>query len=177
LSTSSITGTAVRDLAATITRQLDADKDGKLSVGEFEGFLTQFLGSLQSGTGSSGVSTQPLASLAATATNAATAAATTTRAKVGTMGGFDATKMANTEHKSAKYEVGRILQYYPNTPDGLRQALPEIQAIAPNAKIVGTKGDKIDFGGWVDGKGYAIGVVDVLQAAGIGGKAWQWIPD
>jgi hypothetical protein len=164
VSTSSITGTSVRDLAASITRQLDADKDGKLSVTEFEGFLTDFLGALK----------QPLTSTGTTA--AQPAAAEAPRSAIGVMAGFDGAKLANSSHDTTKYQIGRILQFYPNTPAGLRDALPEIQQIAPGAKIAGTKGDKLDFGDYVDAKGERIGVIDILQAAGLGGTAWQWIP-
>ena len=164
MSTSSITGTSVRDLAATITRQLDADKDGKLSVTEFEGFLTDFLGALNKPEGAvNGTAAQP-------------AAAEAPRAAIGRMAGFDSGKLANTAHDSTKYQIGRVLQFYPNTPAGLRDALPEIQQIAPGAKIAGSKGDKLDFGGYVDGRGERIGVIDIIQAAGLGGTAWQWIP-
>ena len=170
MSNTSITGLSVRELAATITQQLDADKDGKLSSSEFEGFLSQFLGVLKNGSGHAPVATSPLTALTQSNANA------TAREAVGTLAGYDSTKLANENHKSAKYEVGRILQYYPNTPEGLKAALPEIQKLAPNAQIVGSKGDKVDFGGYVDGKGNIIGVVDVLEAAGLGGRAWQWLP-
>ena len=168
MSTSSITGTAVRDLAATITRHLDTDNDGKLSTTEFEGFLTQFLGVLQ---GQPQNTTRPAAT-----TPTLFSLDDVEKAKVGTMAGFDATKLANASHDTTKYQVGRILQHYPNTPAGLKEALPEIQKIAPNAKIVGTKGDKIDFGDYTDKRGERIGVIDVLLAAGLGGSAWQWQP-
>jgi hypothetical protein len=165
VSTSSITATSVRDLAATITRHLDADNDGKLSTKEFEGFLTQFLGVLQQDNAQLTAKTAPLFSLDVVE-----------KQKVGTLAGFDATKLANTAHDTTKYQVGRILQYYPNTPAGLKDALPDIQKIAPNATIAGTKGDKIDFGDYKDKSGQLIGLVDVLQAAGLGGTAWQWQP-
>jgi hypothetical protein len=175
VSTSSITGTAVRDLAATITRQLDADKDGKLSSTEFEGFLSQFLTMVQ--TTSTGSSTPAAAATAATAAaTAARPAAATPRPAIGTMAGFDPVKLANSSHNTFKYEIGRILQGYANTPEGLREALPEIQTIAPNAKIIGSKGDKVDFGDYTDKNGERIGVIDILQAAGLGGRAWQWLP-
>jgi hypothetical protein len=72
--------------------------------------------------------------------------------------------------------MGRILQGYANTPAGLREALPEIQQLVPGAKIVGSKGDKVDFGDYVDNRGTRIGVIDLIQAAGEGGKAWTWQP-
>jgi hypothetical protein len=67
------------------------------------------------------------------------------------MGGLDPAKLANLNHKSLKYEVGRILQYHPNTPEGLRAALPV--------------------------RGERIGIVDVIFAAGEGGKSWQWLTE
>ena len=172
MSTSSITGTAVRDLAATITKQLDADKDGKLSATEFEGFLSQFLNTVGQNV------TTAAASASATATTAATAApaAAAARPAIGNMAGFDAAKLANPAHDTFKYQMGRILQGYANTPAGLREALPEIQQLVPGAKIVGSKGDSIDFGTYVDNRGTRIGVIDLVQAAGEGGKAWQWLP-
>jgi hypothetical protein len=160
LSTTSITGTAVRDLAVTLTRKLDTDKDGKLSASEFEGFLTQFIGALAD---------KP--SLATSSPQAPAA-----RPAIGIMSGFDAAKLANLDHTTPKYQVGRIVQGFPNTPAGLLAALPDLQLIAPDAKIVGSKGDKVDFGNYADAHGNKIGVVDLIQAAGLGGISWQWGP-
>jgi hypothetical protein len=92
------------------------------------------------------------------------------------MGGFDPAKLADTSHQTFKYEIGRILQHYPSTPSGLKEAMIEIQKLAPGAKIIGTNGDKIDFGGHIDNLAGRIGVVDVLQGAAAGGKCWQWVP-
>lgn len=104
--------------------------------------------------------------------------ALSSRPNVGNLEGFDATKLANENHNSAKYICARIFQKYPNTPEGLRQALPEIQRHFPEARIVGSKGDKIDFGNSVCPKtGERLGTIDVIRAAGEGGKAWQWSPD
>jgi hypothetical protein len=110
--------TVIQDLAKTITSRYDADGDGRLSSDEFSGFLSSFLGSLQN---------NPLtsSSSALSSTNASTAtAAAADRPKVGTMAGFDAAKLANTSHTSPKYQIGRILQYYPNTPTGLKAPFP-----------------------------------------------------
>lgn len=158
----------IQDLATRITRKLDVDGDGNLSSVEFSGFLTQFLGALQNQPAgqSSGSGAAALGALAGVAAD---------RKAVGTMSGFDSTKLTST-HDSSKYRVGRILQYYPNTPAGLRDALPEIRQIVPEAKIIGTNGDKLDFGSYIDAKGFKLGVVDVLVAAGAGGTAWQWAP-
>jgi hypothetical protein len=166
MATNSITSaTALQDLAKTITTRFDTDGDGRLSTDEFSGFLSSFLGSLNS---------NPLTAAASSSTSSSTSSAT--RDKVGTMAGFDATKLANLSHTSTKYQIGRVLQYYPNTPAGLKDALPELQQLVPGVKITGSNGDKLDFGEYVDPKGFRIGVIDVIQAAGAGGVAWQWNP-
>jgi len=172
MATTSIQSTnPIQELAATITKKLDVDGDGNLSSIEFTSFLTQFLGALQKQplTGNTAASANPSASTA-------TSGAAAERKAVGTMAGYDAGKLGNLSHESTKYTIGRILQYYPNTPAGLRDALPEIQQIVPAAKIVGSNGDKIDFGNYIDSKGKTIGIIDVLVAAGAGGTAWQWAP-
>jgi hypothetical protein len=160
VATESIQSSAsLQDLTLKISRQLDTNKDGQLSVSEFSQFLGAFVGT-----------TPPSASRAS-------AASTATRPAIGTMAGFDAGKMIDPSVDTTKYRIGRILQGYPNTPDGLRQALPEIQQIVPGATITGSLGDKLDFGAYVDHYGYRIGVIDVIQAATpTGGYAWQWLP-
>lgn len=82
--------------------------------------------------------------------------------------GWDAKNWADLEHRNPKYVIGRIIAAYPHTPDGLRQALPRIQSAYPGTKIIGSKEDKIAVPG--------VGVIDVIRAAGEGGKAWQWLP-
>lgn len=63
-------------------------------------------------------------------------------------------------------DVMAILSRFPHTPAGLQQALPEIQKLYPGVKIMGSKGDKLDFG---DGE-----IVDTILAAGEGGRGWTW---
>jgi hypothetical protein len=162
--------TVIQDLAKAITSRYDADGDGRLSSDEFSGFLSSFLGSLQN---------NPLTSAASntlSTTNGTTSAAAADRPKVGTMAGFDAAKLANTSHTSPKYQIGRVLQYYPNTPAGLKAALPELQQLIPGLTIAGSKGDQLDFGNYVSPEGIKVGVIDVIQSAGSGGTAWQWAP-
>jgi hypothetical protein len=160
----------IQDLATRITKKLDVDGDGNLSSIEFSSFLTQFLGALQS---QPQTGTTPSA---LTKALTATAGAAADRKAIGTMAGFDSAKLLNESHDSSKYRIGRILQYYPNTPAGLRDALPEIQQLIPGVKIAGSNGDKLDFGSYVDSRGFTLGVIDVLQSAGAGGTAWQWAP-
>ena len=162
--------TAIQDLSKAITSRYDADGDGRLSSDEFTGFLSSFLG---------GLNISPLAAAAKAGLPSATAALAPVaeRSRLGTMAGFDAGKLADMAHTTPKYQIGRILQYYPHTPDGLKSALPELQQLVPGVAITGTKGDKLDFGGYVSPEGITLGVNDVIQAAGLGGTAWQWAPD
>lgn len=94
----------------------------------------------------------------------------------GLLEGFDPAKLSNPAHLTLKYQVGRILQQYPNTPRGLQDALPAIQALVPGVRITGSSGDKLDFGSYTDASQRRIGVVDVLRGASVGGLAWQWAP-
>ncbi len=164
---------ATNDLASTILKNFDKDGSGALSADEFGSFLSQLMGSLKQTP--AGTASSPAAARSVTTLFPA-AAASAPRVRAGSMPGFDEIKLANTDHATFKYQVGRILQYYPSTPDGLRQALGEIQQLVPDAKIVGTNGDKIDFGAHTDPKAGKIGVVDVLLGAASGGRGWAWQP-
>lgn len=159
---SSTTSNPLSELVSRLTRKYDANGDSQLSNAEFGKFLNDFL-----------------TDASTNSTFASGTAARTSGAglSLGTMEGFDATKLANTSHNTIKYQVGRVLQQYPNTPQGLQDALPAIQQIVPGAKIVGTNGDKIDFGGFIDAKGDRINIVDVLRGGALGGQAWQWLAD
>lgn len=159
---SSTTSNPLADLVSRLTQKYDKNGDSQMSNTEFGAFLNDFLTS--------------------TGTNSTFASGTAARTSgaglsLGTMEGFDATKLANTSHNTIKYQVGRVLQQYPNTPQGLQDALPAIQQIVPGAKIVGTNGDKLDFGGFIDAKGDRINIVDVLRGGALGGQAWQWLAD
>jgi hypothetical protein len=171
MSTSPIQSTTVlQDLAKAVTSRFDADGNGQLSSDEFSGFLTSFLGSLKS---------NPLQAAGAaglTGSTGTTPAADADRPNVGVMAGFDAGKLADLSHTSTKYQIGRVLQHYPNTPAGLKSALPELQQLVPGLSIAGNKGDLLDFGNYVSPDGTRIGVIDVIQSAGTGGVAWQWAP-
>jgi hypothetical protein len=150
-----ITPSRIQDLAAQITQRFDTNRDGKISTQEFTDFLTALL-----------TATNPSPTFATPAMAAAVSTPPANRIAVGTMAGFDPNKLANLSHDTFKYKLGRILQYYPNTPDGLQQAMPEIQQAFPDAKLVSK--DKVDFG--------ALGVIDLIQSAGAGGVAWQFLP-
>jgi hypothetical protein len=79
--------------------------------------------------------------------------------------GFDSGKLNDPNKHDPKYDFARIASNYPPTPAGLQQAMAQIKQAYPNAQQIGN--DKVDFG-----DGY--GPVDVIRAAGDGGKAWQF---
>ena len=86
---------------------------------------------------------------------------------VGNLEGFDQGKLDDKTHQTIKYRAARVFrQFRPSDfvkdPTAVLNAL---KAAGLNPKLVGN--DKIDFG---DG----FGPVDVIRAAGEGGKAWQW---
>ena len=158
-----ITPSRIQDLAAQITKRFDSDHDGKISTQEFTDFLTGLL----SATNPSPTFATPATAAAPAATAAAAdVAVPENRIPVGTMSGFVPEKLGNLSHDTFKYRLGRILQYYPNTPEGLQQAMPEIEKAFPGAKLSGK--DAVDFG--------SLGVIDVLQGASNGGVAWQFLP-
>lgn len=83
--------------------------------------------------------------------------------------GWDGTKWCNKSHTTPKYVVGRIIANYDHTPAGLTAALPEIASRYPGTKSLGGKGDKVHIP--------CVGDIDLITAAGEGGKGWQWIVD
>lgn len=80
------------------------------------------------------------------------------------LSGWDQTKWADPAHTTPKYVVGRILSGYPSTPDGLKQALPAIQAAFPGTSLVGL--DTLNIPG--------VGLVDVGVGFSTGGTGWAW---
>lgn len=83
--------------------------------------------------------------------------------------GWDCCKWDDPKHQTPKYVVGRIIYAFPPTPAGLRQALPLINAVYPGTEILPGKGDKVRIP--------CVGVVDLVVAAGEGGKGWWWGAD
>lgn len=94
----------------------------------------------------------------------------------GSLEGFDSGKL-NSAHDSPKYQIARILSKYPPTPEGLQQAMPEIQAsgLADSVSLVGN--DKLQFGGQMDPRFEGLNTFDVLRGADAGGMGWQWAPE
>jgi len=78
--------------------------------------------------------------------------------------GWDADKWNDPNHQTPKYGVGRILSNFPPTLDGLKSAMGDIEKAYPGTTYDGK--DKLTIPG--------VGTIDVLEAAGEGGKAWRW---
>jgi len=72
--------------------------------------------------------------------------------------------------KFGQSSVMDILGKYSHTPGGLKQAFDENPQLASVSQIGGSKGDKI-----LDPSSGRL--IDVIQAAGEGGKAWQWLDE
>jgi hypothetical protein len=98
------------------------------------------------------------------------------RGKLEGFGGMTADGRSKLEASdSPKYQVARVLQNYPSTPEGLRQALPELQKLGlGDVSIGGSKGDKLTFSGQTDPRFNGVTTFDVIRAAGNGGEAWVW---
>jgi len=82
------------------------------------------------------------------------------------MPGWDQTKWTNTNLQDPKYVVGRILQSFPPTPEGLQQAMALIAQAYPGTQLSGK--DTLLVPGLAE-------PVDVLKGASAGGQAWQWL--
>lgn len=79
--------------------------------------------------------------------------------------GWDQTKWADQNHQTPKYAVGRILDGYTPSIEGLNTAMGDIQRAYPGATFNGK--DKITLPG--------VGTIDVLQNAGSGQNMnWWW---
>jgi hypothetical protein len=154
LASSKTTGADLAQLVEQLARRADANGDGQVSTSEFSQFLIGLL--------------QPAASSSQSGTTTATGAAGTAAAEAPLPPcppGWDAGKWANLTHQTPKYVVGRILAKYPPTPDGLTQALPEVQQAIPGTTRVGD--DKLQIPD--------VGIVDVGLSFSIGGNVgWWW---
>ncbi len=147
------TGSDLTQLVEQLAKRADANKDGQVSTSEFAQFLVNLL---QPVAGGANGTTQPVVEKTTERTFADLPACPP---------GWDAAKWNNLTHTTPKYTVGRILSYYPPTPDGLTQAMPEIQKAYPGTTRLGD--DKIDIP--------EVGVVDVGLSFSIGGGVgWWW---
>lgn len=154
------TGADLTQLVEQLAKRADANRDGQVSTSEFAQFL---VGLLQPGTtASSSVQTPSATDLVMPQIQPQS---TTTATLPPCPGGWDAAKWHNPNHNTPKYVVGRILANYPPTPDGLTQAMPEIQKAMPGTTRVGD--DKISIPD--------VGVIDVGLSFSIGGGVgWWW---
>jgi hypothetical protein len=164
--------TSIQDLTKSIMQKFDANQDGQFSVDEFSNFLSSFLksvgGSAATTTagGATGVGTPALLSNGVT-----TSSSRLNDPLPPCPPGWNGEKWGNAEHKSVKYVAGRIMaRYEPGdwvNETTREQILADFKAAGLNPTASGK--DKCDFN---DGAG----AIDIVQAASIGGKAWQWLP-
>jgi hypothetical protein len=138
-------------LVGELSRRIDTNRDGQVSTAEFSQFLTQLIGQqAQSRT---------------TGTPAVDAPRAAPAARPETMHGWNAAKWADPTHVTPKYVIGRILANFPPTPQGLQDAMPEIQRAMPGTTLVGD--DKLSLPG--------VGLVDVGLSFSVGGGVgWWW---
>lgn len=85
-------------------------------------------------------------------------------------GDAQAPQQTQTPFSFNRDSVLNILSNYAHTPEGLKQAFAENEGLRGVSQIGGNKGDKI-----LDPTTGRL--IDVIQAAGEGGKAWQWLDD
>jgi hypothetical protein len=84
--------------------------------------------------------------------------------QAGAMPGWDSKKWNDPNHQTPKYVVGRLLQDIPPRTQNMAMAVARIAAAYPGARQIGPGDVSIP----------GVGTVDILQAAGAGGKAWQF---
>jgi hypothetical protein len=86
----------------------------------------------------------------------------------GKLGAWDETKFNDAAHQTPKYVLGRILSNYADTPQGLTQAMGDIQrAYAGSQLLDAGKSGKVFVPG--------VGIVDVGVSFGSGGgHGWAW---
>lgn len=94
--------------------------------------------------------------------------ASTATYNFGKLGGWDEAKFNDAAHQTPKYVLGRILSNYADTPQGLTQAMGDIQRAYPGSQLLdGGKSGKVLIPG--------VGIVDVGVGFGSGGgNGWAW---
>lgn len=163
--TSIPSATNVQSLANNVLQQFDTDQDGRLSVDEFSQFLNRLIDSLAGG--EDGAAHSLTSSLGQTAPLTSLTPAISTGQYRSALEGFDMQKLDDPSKMSVKYQAARVFQNYAPTVDNLADVVAALNNAGLTATQVGD--DTIDFGG-------SVGKIDVIRAAGEGGRAWQWLP-
>jgi hypothetical protein len=161
MSTSATPIDSASTLVSAIFKRVDTNGDGKLDGSEFQSFLQNLLGDVQSGTTAPGT---------ADATAAAPTSLTVAPHAYQPMLGFDYVKLNTPSHATPKYVFARATQDVnlgwdrASRSAGLQQIVDNVKQNGfPNATVTGK--DSIDFG---DGAG----PIDVLTGDG----SWWWGP-
>jgi hypothetical protein len=158
----------------SIIKQFDTNSDGKFSVDEFTEFLNAFMKSV-TGQATSGTTTNTASNVGTTSllptTTTATSGSRLSDPLPACPAGWEASKWTDSTKTSVKYVAGRIMARY-SPSDWVdetkrQQILADFKTAGLNPTATGK--DLCDFN---DGNG----PVDIVFAAGEGGKAWQWLP-
>lgn len=169
-SVSSATASNIQALTQSVLTEYDANRDAQLSADEFSNFLAAFVKNMTGGTPATG-SASTTASAPFLSSLASPQPATAEASLPPCPAGWDGTKWANPAHTTVKYVAGRIMARY-RPADWLdagkrEEILAQFRAAGYTPTAVGR--DCCDFG---DGNG----PIDIVQAASVGGRAWQWLP-
>lgn len=154
-------------LARSLVDRFDANKDGQLTTEEFTSFLSSFLTNTAVPNGNA---------------NGVVAGAGSNGLKLGTvkpaLEGFDAGKLADAGHLTAKYKFARVAQQYSiesvTSKSAAESLLNTMKADlqAAGLDVLDVKNDKIKI---KDDAGQDAWI-DVLRGAGSGrAAAWQWL--
>lgn len=161
MSVSTTGATGIDALAQQLLRTFDVNKDGKLSANEFSAVLSSMINARPNGT-----STADTSSVEAPATARNTSQ----------LAGFDMAKFATSQ--SPKYKFARAAADFdlgsvnskPAAEALLNQMRPAFQREGLDVHEI--RGDRIR----ITHEGQDIWI-DVIQAAGVGATAFQWLPD
>jgi hypothetical protein len=152
-------------LARALVGQFDANKDGTLTTDEFSAFLTQFLGSTNTLT------------TATTTTTPTTANGLKNGTVVPRLIGFNADKLADVNHDTVKYKIGRVMQQYSlenvKTKSDAEALLTSMKGDFEKAgvNILEVEKDRLKF---KDDSGHDVWI-DAVHATGSSKMAWQWL--
>jgi hypothetical protein len=159
--------TPFEQIARSLVERFDANKDGQLTTEEFTSFLSNFLTSAAPASGNALGLSGPAAG---------------NGLKLGTtkpaLEGFDAAKLADPGHLTAKYRFARVAQQYSietvTSKSAAESLLNTMKAdlVSAGLDVLDVRNDKIKI---KDDAGQEAWI-DVIRAAGSGrAAAWQWL--
>lgn len=157
-----------KELAASLMRTVDTNRDGSLSSEEFSSFLSRMLGGV-------GSTTTALAAPSMAAGRSSSAGGSPISANK--LEGFDGRKLADPNHLTVKYKFARVAQYH---DVGSVRGKADAQALLTNMRpeleaagitVLDVQKDKIQV---LDDHGQAAWI-DVIRGAESGAPGWHWM--